>query len=283
MQYLHEIKHPIIAQLLYFCYDNSLSKGAHIMSESIISIKNLSKVYTSNSQTVFALNDVSLDIYQGEIFGLLGVNGAGKTTLSSILATLHPPTSGEVLYKNKSIYSELITYRNALGFCPQKQNLDTFLTVEENLIFAGRYYLMPEKEILVRVQQLMEQLELTRYASFDVDQLSGGNKQRLLIARALMHNPTLVILDEPTVGLDPDIRKKLWHIIKDLKAQGITVILTTHYLDEAEYLSDRICILHHGHVKLVESLVDLKKRHEERKLEDIFLSCLKEYEEMEGD
>lgn len=248
------------------------------MSSPIISIKNLSKTYILKSVPVHALSSISLDIMQGEIFGLLGVNGAGKTTLSSILATLHPPTSGQVLYKGKSIYDELMTYRRALGFCPQTQNLDTFLSVEENLIFAGRYFLMPEAEIATRAQELMHELELTRYAQFEVDQLSGGNKQRLLIARALMHRPQIVILDEPTVGLDPDIRKKLWEIIRALKANGITVILTTHYLDEAEYLSDRICILNRGKVKLIESLKELKTRHQEQKLEDIFLHCLKEYE-----
>jgi ABC-2 type transport system ATP-binding protein len=248
------------------------------MSIPIISIKNLSKVYQSGKSPVHALQNVSLDIMQGEVFGLLGVNGAGKTTLSSILATLHPATSGEVLYNNKSIYQELMTYRRALGFCPQSQNLDTYLTVEENLIFAGRYFLMEQEEITARTKELMQELELTRYAKFDVEQLSGGNKQRLLIARALMHRPKVVILDEPTVGLDPDIRKKLWDIIKQLKANGITVILTTHYLDEAEYLSDRICILHRGKVKLIESLKDLKERHQEQKLEDIFLNCLKEYQ-----
>ncbi len=249
------------------------------MRSPILDIKNITKIYSSGGTQLYALNDVSLTINSGEIFGLLGVNGAGKTTLSSIIATLHPPTSGEILYKNISIYKELILYRNALGFCPQTQNLDSFLSVEENLLFAGRYYLMPEDVIAARAKELMEQLELSRYASFQVKQLSGGNKQRLLIARTLMHNPRIVILDEPTVGLDPDIRKKLWEIILNLKKQGITVILTTHYLDEAEYLSDRICILHRGKVKLVESVADLKQQHEEQKLEDIFLKCLKEYEE----
>jgi len=248
------------------------------MSSHILDIKNVSKIYSAGGSIVHALNNVSLTINKGEIFGLLGVNGAGKTTLSSILATLHPPTSGQVLYNNTSIYKELMTYRHAVGFCPQTQNLDTFLTVEENLIFAGRYFLMPEQEIMQRTQKLMAQLDITRYANFQVDQLSGGNKQRLLIARALVHNPSIVILDEPTVGLDPDIRKKLWNIIRNLKAEGITVILTTHYLDEAEYLSDRICILHRGNIKLIESVKELKARHEERKLEDIFLSCLEEYE-----
>ena len=265
---------PVLnAKLIFSFYKDQ------IMNSPILDIKNITKIYNSGGTTLYALNDVSLTINQGEVFGLLGVNGAGKTTLSSILATLHPPTSGQVLYKKKSIYTELMAYRHALGFCPQTQNLDSFLTVEENLIFAGRYFLMPEEKIVTRTHELMEQLELTRYAGFQVSALSGGNKQRLLIARALMHNPSLVILDEPTVGLDPDIRKKLWDIIKNLKSLGITIILTTHYLDEAEYLSDRICILHRGKIRLIESLKDLKARHEEQKLEDIFLSCLKEYEQ----
>lgn len=241
-----------------------------------LAIKNVSKIYADDHHTVRALDDVSLTIHAGEIFSLLGVNGAGKTTLSSIIATLHPPTTGDVLFKGRSIYENVMEYRRALGFCPQKQNLDTFLTVRENLTFAGRYFLLPKETIKQRADQLLDQLELTRYADFQIDQLSGGTKQRLLIARALMHNPKLVLLDEPTVGLDPDIRRKLWQIIKNLKAQGITVILTTHYLDEAEYLSDRVCILNKGKVLLVEALKDLRSRHQMASLEEIFLQLTKD-------
>ena len=122
----------------------------------------------------------------------------------------------------------------------------------------------------------MDQLDLTRYADYQIEQLSGGTKQRVLIARALMHNPEIVLLDEPTVGLDPDIRRKLWGIIKELKAQGITVILTTHYLDEAEYLSDRVCILNKGKVLLVESVQDLIARHKMASLEDVFIELTKD-------
>jgi ABC-2 type transport system ATP-binding protein len=252
------------------------------MSTEILRINNLTKIYTTaHKQPVCALNGVSLSIQEGEIFGLLGVNGAGKTTLSSILATLHPATSGEVLFRDKSIYEDIYTYRQSLGFCPQYQNLDPFLTVEENLIFAGRYFLMSESEIKNRVQELMEQLELTRYATFEVSALSGGNKQRVLIARALIHKPAIVILDEPTVGLDPDIRKKLWQQIADLKKMGITIILTTHYLDEAEVLSDRVCILHHGKVLLIESVCALKEKHSKAKLEDIFLYLMEEQQRLE--
>lgn len=246
------------------------------MSNSILEIKNLTKVYHSNKHEVRALDGVTLNIHSGEIFGLLGVNGAGKTTLSSILATLHPPTSGSVLFQGRSIYKELVQYRTALGFCPQQQNLDKELTVRENLIFAGRYFLMPKKKIIRRTEKLMEEFGIERYHNFGIDELSGGNKQRVLIARALMHEPEIIILDEPTVGLDPDIRRKLWDLIRSLKAMGITVILTTHYLDEAEYLSDRVCILHKGKILLLESLKKLKARYKEAKLEDIFLRLMQE-------
>lgn len=244
--------------------------------QHILSIRNVSKTYKTDHRIVHALENVSLDINPGEIFGLLGVNGAGKTTLSSIIATLHPATSGDVLYNGVSIYKNLMAYRKALGFCPQKQNLDTFLNVKDNLIFAGRYFLLPEAEIQKRAHDLMELLELTRYADFEIDQLSGGTKQRVLIARALMHNPQIVLLDEPTVGLDPDIRRKLWHIIKELKQKGITIILTTHYLDEAEQLSDRVCILNKGKVQLIESVKELKARHKMASLEEIFLELTKD-------
>ena len=250
------------------------------MDNRILETKNLIKIYRSGSGTTRALDGVSIALHEGEILGLLGVNGVGKTTLSSILATLHPPTSGEVIYQGRSIYDNLMAYRRVLGFCPQKQNLDPMLTVEQNLLFAGRYMLMPKTEIRTRTDQLMEQLAITRYASYKIDQLSGGTKQRVLIARALMHKPRIVILDEPTVGLDPDIRRKLWTHINGLKKEGISVILTTHYLDEAEELADRICILHKGSVILSESMQSLKARHQQDKLENIFLKFMKEWEEV---
>lgn len=242
------------------------------MLQPILSLHNITKTYVSTRGSVHALNGVTLDIFPGEIFGLLGVNGAGKTTLSSILATLHPATAGDILFKGNSIYKNIEKYRMALGFCPQTQNLDQSLTVEENLLFAGKYFLLPKEIITHRVKTLIDQLELTKYKNFEISALSGGTKQRVLIARALMHNPEIVILDEPTVGLDPDIRRKLWTIIKDLKNQGITVILTTHYLDEAEELADRVCFLKQGKVHLIETVKTLRHTHDMASLEDIFIN-----------
>ena len=253
------------------------------MKSELLHIKNVSKVYKDVHNPVHALDDVSLIVYAGEVLSLLGVNGAGKTTLSSILATLHPVTSGDVLFKGTSIYNaeHLITYRKALGFCPQKPNLDSYLNVRDNLIFAGQYYLMPYEQIIERTTFLMEQFDLTKYASFNVNALSGGYKQRLSIARALMHHPELVILDEPTVGLDPHIRRHLWDVIKSLKQQGVTVIITTHYLDEAEQLSDRACILSKGTVMLTASITDIKERHNKGTFEETFLALIEEEENAE--
>jgi ABC-2 type transport system ATP-binding protein len=245
-------------------------------TNEIIRIQSLTKTYISNTRTTTALNDISLSINRGEIFGLLGVNGAGKTTLSSILATLHPPTSGDIMYNGISIYNDLIGYRQDLGFCPQYQNLDQFLTVQENLYFAGRYFLVPKDILAERIAYLLKHFDLEKYADFSINQLSGGNKQRVLIARALIHNPKIVIFDEPTVGLDPDIRRALWEQIKQLKAMGITIILTTHYLDEAEYLSDRVCFLHQGKIILIELVQELKNKHQNASLEDIFIRLVQE-------
>jgi ABC-2 type transport system ATP-binding protein len=244
----------------------------------LIKIINLSKIYKTKNLLVKALDKVNLTIYKGEVISLLGHNGAGKTTLSSILATLHPATQGEILFRGESIYRNLTNFRKHLGFCPQNANLDLQLNVRDNLVFSGRYYLMPEKLIHERVEELLHVLNLKKYENFEIPALSGGTKQRVLIARALIHGPEIVILDEPTVGLDPDIRHQLWKIIRKLKEQGITVILTTHYLDEAEVLSDRVCFIKRGKILLTETVQDLKDKHKKEKLEDIFLSLMEEDE-----
>ena len=246
----------------------------------ILRIEHVRKVYKTAQGVIEALKGISLEIYKGEIIGLLGVNGAGKTTLSSILATLHAPTSGDIFFRGISIYKNIINYRRELGFCPQKPNFDRQLTIEENLLFAGRYYLMPDKEAKIRAEELMEQFELTRYAKSTAEVLSGGYKQRLLIARALIHSPSIVILDEPTVALDPHIRRQLWNNILALKEAGVTVILTTHYLDEAEILSDRVCILDKGSVRLIDSPANLLSAYNKGKLEDVFLQLM--YEDNNG-
>jgi len=246
------------------------------MSEKILEILNITKVYRSKKNETQALKGVTLDIQKGEIISLLGVNGAGKTTLSSILGTLQPPTSGDVLFKGQSIYKDLVRYRMALGFCAQRSNLDMHFNVRDNLVFTGRYYLMPEDEVQKRADELLREFNLMKYATFEVNALSGGYRQRLMIARSLMHKPELLILDEPTVALDPGIRRALWESIRGLKKMGVTVILTTHYLEEAEVLSDRVCILHEGKILLIDEPHNLKKQFEKANLEEVFLHLTKE-------
>jgi ABC-2 type transport system ATP-binding protein len=210
---------------------------------ALLHINNIFKTYITSGGVFEALKGVSLSIYKGEILSLLGVNGAGKSTLSSIIATLHPPTSGTITYNDRSIYDDITGFRLKIGYCPQKPNLNPMLTLEQNLLFAGRFYGVEHDVLVQRIKQLVEQFELGKYLKERASLLSGGYKQRFMIARSLVHNPEFIILDEPTVGLDPHIRRNLWQAIKELKAQGITVLLTTHYLDEAEKLSDRVCIL----------------------------------------
>ncbi len=240
------------------------------MNNILLRIKNIKKRYGAKE----ALKGISLDIYKGEILGLLGVNGAGKTTLSSIIATLHPPTEGDIECEGVSIYDDIATYRYKIGFCPQRPNLDPALTLEQNLRLSGTYYQMIEEQITQRLNFLTRELGLQEYLHQKASVLSGGYKQRFMIARALMHNPQLVILDEPTVGLDPHIRRQLWQQIKDLKELGVTVILTTHYLDEAEQLSDRVCVLDNGLIKLVDTPDKLKADFKMENLEDVFIALM---------
>lgn len=241
------------------------------MQHVLLKLKNIKKRYG----TVQVLNGINLDIYKGEILSLLGVNGAGKTTLSSIIATLHPATEGDIEYNGESIYKNIPDFRLRLGYCPQKPNLNALLTLEQNLMFAGKFYGVPEDEIAPRVQQLAEQFGLKKYLHEKASMLSGGYKQRFMIARSLIHRPEFIILDEPTVGLDPHIRRNLWEMIKDLKKDGITVLLTTHYLDEAEKLSDRVCILDKGDIKLIDTPDKLLADFQQKNLEDVFIELLK--------
>ncbi|QEK38396.1 ABC transporter ATP-binding protein [Candidatus Cytomitobacter primus] len=239
---------------------------------NVYQIKNVCKTYPNGHK---ALNNVSININQGEVIGLIGVNGSGKTTLSSIIASLIPLTSGEVLYNGKSIYDNISKHRQMIGLCPQKINLDNRITVKENLINDALFFGLSRKEAVERFNVISKKLMLQEYENSYPATLSGGYKQRVSIGRSLMHDPKLVIFDEPTLGLDPHIRKHLWDIILDLKKDGVSVILTTHYMDEVEYLSDYICLLHNGEVKFSGTLDELKKERNGN-LEDIMVAISEE-------
>ena len=253
------------------------------MSKILLHVRNVKKQYKDAQGIVReALKGVTFDLMQGEVFGLLGVNGAGKTTLSSLIATLHPPTEGDIVFDGVSIYKNLERYRSQLGFCPQKPNLNNMLSLEDNLRFAGRFYGMTEKAIDQRLNILVDRFDLRKYLPQKASVLSGGYKQRFMIARSLIHSPKILLLDEPTVGLDPHVRRQLWTFIKDFKNEGITVILTTHYLDEAEQLSDRVCILDQGVIKLIDTPDKLMADFKQKNLEDVFIQLMKNDSESEG-
>ena len=249
-----------------------------IMQETLLQIKNLKKEYPSKQgkKVKRALKGISLDIYKGETLALLGTNGAGKTTLSSILATLKPATSGEVLFMGAPLAKKLMDYRFMLGFCPQKSNLNPQLSMRDNLLFSASYYGLPHDAAEKTVNKLIKKFDLAGYEHKYSHELSGGYRQRFLIARALVHDPQILILDEPTVALDPHIRHQLWEIIADLKKAGKTIIITTHYLDEADVLADRVCILDRGLIKLIDTPAHLKKSFEKENLEAVFLQLLQE-------
>lgn len=243
----------------------------------LISTRSIRKVYGSS----VALDDVSLDIMPGEILSLLGVNGAGKTTLSSIIASIKRPTSGDVLWKGVSIYADLEAYRHAIGVCPQRPNLNNLLTCRENLYYIAKCYGLTDTLVNERIQLMSRKLGLEKYLNAMPATLSGGYKQRFMIARSLLHNPQLVILDEPTVALDPHVRHQLWDIIRSLRDEGVTILLTTHYIDEAEHLSDRVCVLQHGVIRLIDTPANLMSSFSMARLEDVFLELTREQNKTE--
>lgn len=195
-----------------------------------------------------ALDDISFQVERQEIYGYLGPNGAGKTTTIRILAGLTRRDDGTVLLSGHDIDKEPLAYKKQLGLVPQHTNLDNELTVEENLIIHGRLHHMVGRDIALRITELLEYMEMSDRRQTLAKSLSGGLKRRLLIARALLHQPKILFLDEPSVGLDPAIRRNIWGFIKKIKADGTTIFLTTHYIEEAELLADRVAFLDHGNI-----------------------------------
>jgi len=246
------------------------------LNNSFLSIKDIKKKYKRNNEENEVLKGISFDIQKGEIVSILGVNGAGKTTLFSIISTLCPASSGDVIFENKSVYNDIISYRKIIGLCPQKSNFDPLMTIEEAMVFAGKLYGLSNKEAILKKDFLIEKYNLTKYTKSSPTILSGGYKQRFIIARTLMHSPKILLLDEPTVGLDPQIRMLLWDNILELKKNGVTVIITTHYLEEAEKLSDKICVIHCGNLIAFDKTENLKKEHNMGSLESVFLELTKE-------
>ncbi len=220
----------------------------------MIKVENLVKEYGK----IKAVDDVSFSVEEGEIFGLLGPNGAGKTTIIRILTTILLPTKGKARICGFDVVKDADKVRNMIGVAPQEINLDRELTVYENLMIHGMLHRM--KDLKKRADELIRWAGLEGREDTIVEELSGGMKRRLLIARAIMHYPKVLFLDEPTVGLDPQIRRQIWDMIKNLKDEGITIMLTTHYIEEAETLCDRVGILNRGKLIAIGKPEELKER-----------------------
>ena len=224
---------------------------------------------TKNFGEKIAVDNLSFEIFGGEIFGLLGKNGAGKTTTIKMLTMQLKPTAGKIFFDGRTIENNELEIKNLIGLVPQNLNFDQDLTVEENLELHARLHHLSKSEREKKISELLKFVELENVKNSFIKKLSGGMKRRLLIIRALIHEPKILFLDEPTVALDPQVRRKIWDVILNLKSRGITIILTTHYIEEAEFLCDRAAILNSG--KLV-ALDKVKNLCGEKSLEEIFIS-----------
>ena len=220
--------------------------------DSIISIKDLSKIYNSGFE---ALKNVNLEIKKGEIIALLGPNGAGKTTLISTICGIVSPSSGTVTVDGFDIISDFRKTRAMIGLVPQELTLGAFDTVWSTARFSRG--LFGSKRDDAYLEQLLKDLSLYDKKDSEIRALSGGMKRRVLIAKALSHNPEVLFLDEPTAGVDVELRKDMWKIVNELKSKGVTIILTTHYIEEAEEIADRVGVINNGELLLVEQKVHL--------------------------
>jgi ABC-2 type transport system ATP-binding protein len=209
---------------------------------------------------IVALEGLDLEIGAGEFFGLLGPNGAGKTTTISILTTRGEPTSGTAIVAGADVVRQSAAVRQRIGVVPQRPNPDRSLTARENLLFHAAYFGIPHGAASARADHLLEAFGLADRGGARVNELSGGQQQRLMIARALMHDPEVLFLDEPTVGLDPQTRLALWDVLRGLHARGHTIVLTTHYMEEADRLCERIAILDRGRLLALDTPPNLKAR-----------------------
>ena len=232
-----------------------------------ISIKNLVKRYDD----VTAVDGPSFDVEMGEIFGLLGPNGAGKSTTINILSGLLEPTSGSATVLGFDVQKEPGKIKERIGVCPQDPAFFSFLTGRENIELMGNLQDMPKEKLRERTDWLLDQVGLGEASSRRAGKYSGGMVRRTSLAMALVHDPEVAFLDEPTVGMDPQSRRATWGLIKDLKERGRTVILTTHYIEEAEALSDRVGIIDHGKLIALDTPRALMEEHGAENLEEVFI------------
>ena len=235
------------------------------MKKIALSFKNLTKIYKpNNTNSITALNNLNLDVNEGEIFGLIGPNGAGKTTFINILGGTVIKTSGEVNVWGFNLDKNPRQIRASVGIVPQEVNLDPFFSPRKLLELQAGMYGIKKKDRIT--DQVLKIVSLEKHANSYARSLSGGMKRRLLVAKALVHQPPIIILDEPTAGVDVELRKNLWENVKQLNRQGVTIILTTHYLKEAELMCDRIGVLNKGNLVALDSTKNLLNRIQMKKV-----------------
>jgi len=237
--------------------------------QNAISIKNLRKVYSTGTE---ALKGINLDIREGDFFALLGANGAGKTTIISILSGLTNKTSGTVEIFGTSVDTDPSKAKTFVGLVPQEFNFNIFEKVVDILTTQAGYYGIARSVALRDAEEILKTLGLWEKRNDKAMTLSGGMKRRLMIARALIHHPKLLVLDEPTAGVDVELRRSMWDFLRKQNDAGTTIILTTHYLEEAEQLCRTTAVINHGEIVVNEPTADLIKRHGDKSLEDIFIS-----------
>ena len=222
--------------------------------QNVVSIKKLSKIYDNDFQ---ALKNITLDIKKNEIIALLGPNGAGKTTMISIICGIVIPTSGSVTVDNFDIIKDYRRTRSLIGLVPQELSLEQFEYVFNNVSYTrGLYGKAPNPSL---IEKILKDLSLWDKRNSRINELSGGMKRRVLIAKALSHEPSVLFLDEPSAGVDVELRQEMWQVIKDLRNSGVTIILTTHYIEEAEAIADRVAVINKGELLVVDNTSDLVK------------------------
>jgi len=235
--------------------------------KAAIVIDNLTKKF----EDVTALDGLSLEIGKGELFGLLGPNGAGKTTIINVLCGLLEPTSGSASVGGYNVQEDSERVKELIGVCTQETAVFPYLTGRENVQLFGNLYAMPKEKLRRNTDELLQKMSLTEDADRRVGKYSGGMRRRINLIMALVHDPEIAFLDEPTVGMDPQSRHAVWGFIRELKQKGRTVILTTHYMEEAEELCDRVGIIDHGKLIALGSPGQLKEKFGVRNLEEVFI------------
>jgi ABC-2 type transport system ATP-binding protein len=237
------------------------------MKQPEIVIENLTKKF----EDITALDSLSLEIEKGELFGLLGPNGAGKTTLIKVLCGLLEPTTGSAHVAGHDIRKEAAKVKELIGVCPQEVTAYSFLTGRENVELFGNLHVMPKEKLMKNTDELLERMSLSEDANRRLGKYSGGMKRRINLIIALVHDPEIAFLDEPTVAMDPQSRHAVWDFIKELERKDKTIILTTHYMEEAQELCDRVGIIDHGKLIALGTPRQLMDKFEARNLEEVFI------------